>query len=176
MGGAGVGVVSLAGAALALPSFVTSEFQSLYCVGRPKRCVLHVSAGRVTDLFVVYGCNGADEKLCLVEQLFTAVLLEAADVSSVQPVVTVVGWIGVCFCVWTLIQTTFARFCPSALAVSVGYSVLKKRLFSPHLAVGSWFDVGRWQARMDMPQTYIPLWPACWLEALDKSRGSLGSP
>ena len=44
-------------------------------------------------------------------------------------------------------------------------------LISPHLAVRTLFDGGRWTCRVTQPVQHTPLWPASWLPAVD-SRGS----
>ena len=54
-GHAGVGVVSLGGAPLSLPSFVTPQFQEFFRLGRVLRTTLPTSRGGVVHLFVVYG-------------------------------------------------------------------------------------------------------------------------
>ena len=83
VGNAGVGVVSLRGAPLALRTFATAQFKSFFECGRAVRCML--AAGRFKHLFVLYGYQGADadteqlalsEQLALTEQLFDAVLGE----------------------------------------------------------------------------------------------------
>ena len=43
---------------------------------------------------------------------------------------------------------------------------------SPHFAVRSWFDACRWTARVTQPFRYTPVWPACWIQAVDRSRSS----
>ena len=73
VGNAGVGVVSLRGAPLALLSFATVQFKSFFDCGRAVRCLLPLAAGRFMHLFVVYGFQGADvdsEQLALTEELF----------------------------------------------------------------------------------------------------------
>ena len=60
-GHAGVGVVSLAGALLALSSFVTPQFQEFFRLGRMLRTTLPTGKGGVVHLFVVYGYQGAEE-------------------------------------------------------------------------------------------------------------------
>ena len=60
-GTAGVGVVSLAGAPLALPSFVTPQFREFLRLGRVLRTTLPTGKGGVVHLFVVYGYQGAEE-------------------------------------------------------------------------------------------------------------------
>ena len=54
-GHAGVGVVSLGGARLTLPFFVTPQFQEFFRLGRVLRTTLPTSQGGVVHLFVVYG-------------------------------------------------------------------------------------------------------------------------
>ena len=79
-GHAGVGVVSLGGAPLTLPSFVTPEFREFFRLGRVLRTTLPTGKGGVVHLFVVYGYQGAEEdaeKLRLTDRLLQAVLAEA---------------------------------------------------------------------------------------------------
>ena len=90
VGHAGVGVVSLKGAPISMPSFATSAFRQFFELGRLVRCVLPLGNGRVMHLVVVYGYQGADddaEKLSLTNQLFEAVLCELAVISRGQPCV-----------------------------------------------------------------------------------------
>ena len=87
-GHAGVGVVSLGGAPLALPSFVTPEFREFFRLGRALRTTLPTGKGGVAHLFVVYGYQGAEEdaeKLRLTDRLLQAVLAEAQVVCIGQP-------------------------------------------------------------------------------------------
>ena len=87
-GHAGVGVISLGGAPLSLPSFVTPQFQEFFRLGRVLRTTLPTSQGGVVHLFVVYGYQGAEEdaeKLPLTDQLLQAVLAEAQVVCVGQP-------------------------------------------------------------------------------------------
>ena len=88
----GVGVVSLRGAPLALPSIATAQFKSFFDRGRAVRCLLPVASGRFLHLFVLYGYQGADtdpEQLALTDQLFDAALGELHVVASGQPCVLV---------------------------------------------------------------------------------------
>ena len=88
VGNAGVGVVSLRGAPLSLPTFATPQFKSFFDCGRAVRCLLPLGAGRFMHLFVLYGYQGADvdaEQLALTEQLFDAVLGELSVVAHDQP-------------------------------------------------------------------------------------------
>ena len=87
-GHAGVAVVSLGGAPLSLPSFVTPQFQEFFRLGRVLRTTLPTSQGGVVHLFVVYGSQGAEEdaeKLRLTDQLLQAVLAEAQVICVGQP-------------------------------------------------------------------------------------------
>ena len=52
VGNAGVGVVSLRGAPLALPTFATSQFKSFFDCGRAVRCLLPLASGKFLHLFV----------------------------------------------------------------------------------------------------------------------------
>ena len=75
VGHAGVGVVSLRGAAISLPSIATVGFSEFFQLGRVLRCHLPVSGGRVVHVVVVYGFQGAStdpEKLRLTEKLLDA--------------------------------------------------------------------------------------------------------
>ena len=83
-----VGVVSLRGAPLALPTFATAQFKSFFDCGRAVRCLLPLASGRFLHLFVLYGYQGADsdaEQLSLTEQLFDAALGELSVVARGQP-------------------------------------------------------------------------------------------
>ena len=60
VGHAGVGVVSLRGALLSLPSIATFQFQRFFDCGRAVRCVLPLGGGRVMHSVVLYGYQGAD--------------------------------------------------------------------------------------------------------------------
>ena len=57
-GHAGVGVISLGGAPLSLPSFVTPQFHVFFKLGRAMRTTLPTLQGGVVHLFVVYGYQG----------------------------------------------------------------------------------------------------------------------
>ena len=88
VGHAGVGVVSLRGAPISLPTIAAVGFSQFFQLGRALRCHLPVACGRVVHLVVVYGFRGAStdpEKLRLTEKLLDAVLCELAVVSSGQP-------------------------------------------------------------------------------------------
>ena len=81
-------VVSLGGAPLSLPSFVTPEFQKFFRLGRVLRTTLPTGRGGVVHLFVVYGYQGAEEdagQLLLTDKLLQAVFAEAQVVCIGQP-------------------------------------------------------------------------------------------
>ena len=85
---AGVGVVSLGGAPLSLPSFVTAQFQVFFRLGRVLRTTLLTGKGGIVHLFVLYGYQGAEEdadQLHLTHKLLLAVLAEACVVCIGQP-------------------------------------------------------------------------------------------
>ena len=82
-GHVGVGVISLGGAPLILPSFVTPQFHEFFKLDRILRTTLPTAHGGVVHLFVVYGYQnqGAEEdadKLQLTDRLLQAVLAEGS--------------------------------------------------------------------------------------------------
>ena len=75
VGSAGVGVVSLRGALLSLPTFATALFKRFFECGPAVRCMVPLGLGRFMHLVVLDGFQGADsdaEQLSLTEQLFDA--------------------------------------------------------------------------------------------------------
>ena len=60
VGNAGVGVVSLRGAPLSLPTFATAQFKRFFDCGRAVRCMVPIGFGLVMHLVVLYGFQGAD--------------------------------------------------------------------------------------------------------------------
>ena len=88
VGHGGVGVISLRGAPLSLPTSVTAQFRRFFDCGRALRCLLPVASGRFLHLVVLYGYQGADgdaEQLSLTDQLFDAALGELRVVAMDQP-------------------------------------------------------------------------------------------
>ena len=88
VGHGGVGVVSLRGAPLSLPTSATAHFRRFFDCGRALRCLLPVASGRFLHLVVLYGYQGADgdaEQLSLTDQLFDAALGELRVVALDQP-------------------------------------------------------------------------------------------
>ena len=62
--------------------------------------------------------------------------------------------------------------CPLVAPAVFSCMVQDDRWISPHLAVRALFDYDRWSCCVTQPVRYSPLWPASWLPAVDKSRGS----
>ena len=88
VGHAGVGVVSLRGAPLALPTLITAQFKSFFDCGRALRCLFPLANGRFLHVCVLYGFQGADsdaEQFALTEQLFDAALGELYVAALGQP-------------------------------------------------------------------------------------------
>ena len=88
VGKAGVGVVSLRGALLSLPTFATAQFRRFFDCGRALRCLIPLGSGRFMHLVVLHGYLGADghaEQLALTEQLFDAAFGELSVVARGQP-------------------------------------------------------------------------------------------
>ena len=212
---AGVGVVSLRGAPLALPTFGTAQFKSFFDCGRAVGCLLPLAAGRFMHLFVLCGYQGADadaKQLALTERFFDAASGELHVVACGQPYL-LVGDFNVepnkipCHAkgisaglwvdfeeAWALaagLQPTptckrswaaagghrrdFVTGCPLAAAAApaiLSCKVQPDRWIAPHLAIRALFDCGRWESWVTQPVHCTPLWPASWLPAIDKSRGS----
>ena len=57
-------------------------------------------------------------------------------------------------------------------AAVLSCTVQADRWIAPHLAVRTLYDYDRWSCRVTQPTRFSPLWPASWLPAIDKSRGS----
>ena len=88
VGNVGVGVVSMRGAPLALPTFPTAQFKRFFDYGRAVRRMLPPGQGRFMHLVVSYGYQGADtdaEQLALTEQVFDAASGEHSVVARRQP-------------------------------------------------------------------------------------------
>ena len=85
VGKAGVGVIRMRGAPVALLTFATVQFRRFFDCGRAIRCLLPLGSGRFMHLVVLFGYQGADsdaEQLALTEQLFDAVLGDSVGVVS----------------------------------------------------------------------------------------------
>ena len=85
-----VGVISLHGASLSLPTLLDPSFKEFFRIGRAMRVILPLGNGGVVHLFVIYGCQGAEndsEKLQLTDHLFAAVFAEARMCCSGQLVI-----------------------------------------------------------------------------------------
>ena len=66
----------------------------------------------------------------------------------------------------------FILGCPLAAAALLCCKVQPDRWIAPHLAIRALFDYGRWESWVTQPVRCTPLWPASWLPAVDKTRGS----
>ena len=212
VGHGGVGVISLRGAPLSLPSSATAQFKRFFECGRALRCLLPVASGRFLHLIVLYGYQGADgdvERLSLTDQLLDAALGELRVVAVDQPCL-IVGdfnveptkipclskgisaglWVDLESC-WAFAsgmppaitckrswsdsggnRRDFMVGCPLVAAAVSSCSVQLDRWIVPHHAVRTSFLYSRWTCRVSQPVRCTLLWPASWLPALDKSRGS----
>ena len=63
--------------------------------------------------------------------------------------------------------------CPNAMAASGGCSVTD-RWFTPHFSVVACFRIDAWMADVACPEVCQPVWPACWIDTLDRSSSSAG--
>ena len=61
---------------------------------------------------------------------------------------------------------------PLSAAAVLSCTVQADRWISPYLAVRALFHYDRWSCCVTQPVRFSPLWPASWLPAVDKSRGS----
>ena len=62
--------------------------------------------------------------------------------------------------------------CPLAAAAVLSFKVQPDRWITPHLAVRTVFDCCRWTCQVTQQVQRTPFWPASWLPAVDKGRGS----
>ena len=184
-----------------MPTFATAQFKMFFDCGRAVRCLLPLGAGRFMHLVVLYGYQGADsdpEQLALTEQLFGAALGELSVVAMGQPSLLVGDfnveptsipclakgisaglWVGLlpsptCKRDWGASggrRRDFMVGCPLAAAV-LSCKVQPDRWIAPHPAVRTLFYCCRWTCRVTQPVQRTPLWPASWLPAVDKGRGS----
>ena len=212
VGSAGVGVVSLRGAHLSLPTFVTAQFKRFFDLGRAVRCMVPLGSGRFMHLVVLYGFQGADsdaEQLFFTEQLFDAALGELSVVARGQPCLLVGDFNveptkipclakGISAGRWVDLEEAWALAaglrpavtckktwgssgghrrdfmvgCPRTVAAVSSCKVLGDRWVAPHLAVRTLFDCCRWTCSVTQVVQRTPLWPASWLPAVEKRRGS----
>ena len=78
VGNVGVGVLSLRGAPVSLPTIATAQFERFFDYGRAVRCMLPLGGGRFMHLVVLYGYQGADtdaEQLALTVSCLTLLLV-----------------------------------------------------------------------------------------------------
>ena len=211
VGNAGVGVVSMKGAPLTLPTCATAHFRAFFDRGWIVLCTLPLGAGRFMHLVVLYGYQGAatDPELALTDQLFDAALAELSVVARGQPCLMVGDFNveptkipclakGISAGLWVDLEGSWALAtgkqpsstcrrewasdggtrrdfmvgCPLVAAAVLNCAVQLDRWIAPHLAVRAFFDYGRWSCLATQPIRFSPHWPAFWLPAIDKSRGS----
>ena len=90
-GHAGVGVISLHGAPLSLPTLFDPSFKEFFRIGRAMRVILPLGNGGVVSsslrLYSYQGAENDSEKLQLTEHLFAAVWAEARMCCACQPVI-----------------------------------------------------------------------------------------
>ena len=213
VGNAGVCVISMRSAPVALPSFAAAHFKLFFDCGRAVRCLLPLHSGRFMHLVVLYGYQGADadaEQLALTEQLFDPALGELGVVARGQPCMLIGDFNveptkipclakGISAGLWVDLEASSALVsggqltatCKRAWNSSGGHrrdlmvvalllllllffpcSVQPLGCIAPHLAVRTLFDCCRWTCRVTQPVQRTPLWPASWLPAVDKNRGS----
>ena len=212
VGHGGVGVISLRGAPLSLPTSATAQFRRFFDCGRALRCMLPVASGRFLHLVVLYGYQGADgdaERLSLTDQLFDAALGELRVVALDQPCLIVGDFNveptkipclskGISAGLWVDLESSWAFAsgmppaatckrawgasgghrrdfmvgCPLVAAAVSSCSVQQDRWIVPHHAVGASSLYSSWTSQVSQPVRRTPLWPASWLPAIDKTRGS----
>ena len=66
----------------------------------------------------------------------------------------------------------FCLGCSNALAASTACEVTD-RLFPPHFSLFSIFGIDGWSAEVSCSMVSQPLWPACWIDTLDRSSSSV---
>ena len=91
-GHAGVGVISLHGAPLSLPTLFDPSFKEFFRLGCSLGGWFYHWAMGIAHLFVIYGYQGAEsdpEKLTLTDNLLAPVLAEAKMCCAGQPVILV---------------------------------------------------------------------------------------
>ena len=75
VGNAGVGVISMKGAPLALPTFATAQFKRFFDYGRAVRGMLPLGYGSFMHLVVLYGHQGRMMMLSSLLQLSSCLML-----------------------------------------------------------------------------------------------------
>ena len=91
VGNAGVGVISMRGALVALPTFATAQFERFFDCGRAVRCLLPLGGGIFMHLVVLCGYHCADTDA---EQVAETALADAHQFCGVlsRPEGLVLGW------------------------------------------------------------------------------------
>ena len=65
----------------------------------------------------------------------------------------------------------FVVACPNALPASTASRVTDRR-FSPPFSIFAECDIRQWTAEVSCPRVTQPVWPACWVDTLDRSSSS----
>ena len=189
-GHAGVGVVSLGGEPLSLPSFITPQFKEFFRLGRALRTTLPTGKGGVVHLFVVYGFHVAEEDAdqpLLTDKLLQAVLAEAQVVCIGQPLL-IAGDLNADPSVIPCLSKGISagRYVDLALAYSWGAGLTpdatcrssreegtgSRRDFFVGSSVVARFCIDAWMADVACPIVCQPISPACWLDTPDRSSSS----
>ena len=71
----------------------------------------------------------------------------------------------------TISRRDFFVGCPNALAAAVA-SFVTDRWFTPHFSVLARSCIDAWMADVACPIVCQPVWPACWVDTLDRSSSS----
>ena len=189
---AGVGVVSLSGAPLALPFFATVQFRRFFECGRAVRCLLPIGGGRFMHFVVLYRFHSADrdaEQLPLTEQLFDAALGELEVVAWGQPCLIVGDFnveptkipclaTGISAALWVDLEAAWglarcvqpAITCKRSWGSTGGFE--PERWIVSHFAVRAHFDCSRWTCRATQPVHRTSLGPSFCLPGVDRGRSS----
>ena len=69
-------------------------------------------------------------------------------------------------------RSDFMVGCPLAAAALLSCKVQPDMWIAPHLAIWTLFDCCRWESWVTQSVQRTPFWPASWLPAVDKGRGS----
>ena len=161
-----------------------------------------LGAGRFMHLVVLYGYQGADQLFDAALAELSAVArgqpcmlvgdfnVEPTKIPCLAKGIPAGLWVDLegswalatgrqpsatCMREWGSVGGTRRDFmvgCPLSAAAVLYCTVQADRWIAPHLAVRALFDYERWSCCVTQPVRFSPLWPASWLPAIDKIRGS----
>ena len=198
-GHAGVGVVSLGGAPLSLPSFTTPQFKEFFRLGRALRTILRTGKGGVVHLFVVDGIRvrrmivisfclliSSYRLFWLMLRLF--VLVSLCSLLLFLVLLRVFLLVGLLIWHWFfLVELVLHLMLPVGLILRVVWvrvetlvgcpnalaasdaCFVTDRWFTLHFSVFARFRIDAWLADVACPMVCQPVWPACWLDTPDRS-------